>query len=573
MRGDFQFVSLLAPVFFSTVWLALFYCLARDWFKSTESRSLSSYCWISLIIVTTCITVFPQPDSLTNMGVSDSYEYLQSIVSLKDNNSYSISFVLPATLATVPVHEVLTLPPRYPPWFSVLFLFPVWFFSTLSSWVLLPTILCTFLLVFTAATIAFHTGGIVGATLATAFILTLPDVRHLSVMTMTDIPATALFIFALYALLRNPRSISQSKFFLFVWFCSLFFALLIGALIRPSSMVLFLAPCAVFFKNNPLYMFRWQITFLTTFVAIIVTLSNSLYNLYTFGDRAISGYAYWVPDFYNPLSNALSFQFLAGNLPVAFFEAQLLPLLLVTCALFIILIKQGRIELPLHTAPTVALVFTPYLLFFLFYFYPSPRFYLPLVVLLCTLIGGLIGRLSTKKMRPLLYTLALLTMSAATLSSKTREPGPTNAAILNEIQSTVPHGSVVLTDINPIYVSFYHPEKYILIPASEESMYFQRLAKLFPDSAAVKNWLIAFREHDTEPGRQLKRLNKPSREMQMLAEAKRLFLATPLIPAAALKQYKKQFNLRVISPTLWQLLPQEYPQPLNPLNNVENKKT
>lgn len=565
MRGDFQFLSLVTPVFFCMVWLALFYCLARDWAKNIERKSFFSYCCIFLILVTTCITVFPQPDSLTNMGVSDSYEYLQGIVSLKENNNYSISFVLPATLTTIPdtapLHEILTLPPRYPPWFSMLFLFPVWILSTLSCWVLLPTILCTLLLVFSAATIAFHLGGIVGATLASAFILTLPDIRHLSLMTMTDIPATALFIFSLYALLRNPRSISDSKLFIFTWFSSLFFALLIGALIRPSSMVLFLAPSAMFFKKNPLYMYRWRITFLTALVASIVTLSNALYNRFTFGDSATSGYAFWVPEFYNSLSNTLSFHFLSRNIPVAFFDTQLLPLLLVASALYIILIKQGRIELPVRTAPTVTLVVTPYLLFFLLYFYPSPRFYLPLVVLLCTLIGGLVGRLSTKKMRPLLYSLAVLAMTAATLSSKTREPGPTTAAILDEIKTRVPRGAVILTDINPIYVSFYHPEEHILIPASEESMYFQRLANLFPESMAVKNWLIAFRSHATEQGTQLKRWESPSPEMQMLATAERLFLATPLIPAKALEQYRKQFSVRALSPTLWQLLPQANTDP------------
>jgi hypothetical protein len=341
-----------------------------------------------------------------------------------------------------------SVPPYSTPWFSAL-LAPMYLVAPNeignAIWIVF-----LFSIVGVVATLRIGTivSGPLGGALAVIALLALHPYADLARVIMTDVPAVAIALLALWLFLRaDPRCLRTS------WIGG---ASIASAFALRSTYLALLLP------------FAWRavrtrdkrvahVVALLAPIALVAT-ANALYNQATFGDWRRTGYQFWCAVPYDYSDLLVSAAYVAPNLAELAHRSFLASFAFgVAGAIALALRRPPRGSALLGFAASVAL---PISAFHLSYFYVDWRFHLLLIVM-CLLIGG-VGiaslvpeRWSAGTRAPIAAAIVLAIACVALQPSAIRPPLRRIAADL--IHRSTPDDAVIVSGIEPVYLEELAP--------------------------------------------------------------------------------------------------------------------
>jgi 4-amino-4-deoxy-L-arabinose transferase-like glycosyltransferase len=376
----------------------------------------------------------------------------------------STEYVLAAhRFATAGEYKILVdgrwLPPRYPPWFSVFVLAPA--YSVLGPALgnaIFPITVFAVAGIVLAFLLGKEIGGKWGGTLGALAVLGLPTYRLWSRFIMTDVPAAVLMLGAclLYLRLRTGPQARSTPYLLPGLVISL------AALFRPvcAAAVFPFLVCAA--ASNRWALRLRNLAFLGVPLAVAGAVSMG-YNAIVFGSPFRNGYHFWVPVPYDYAHLTFSLSYVASNFAVLW-KSNALFLLFAAVVMWAIHRWGIRSQQDGLAGPRtvrwigefILLGIVPIVLFHLIYFFPSGRFYLPILTLLAATIGGMLGNWLGRLPRAAgLGTLALALIWAAQMLSNEFRPALTLRRLaVKEILQHTPEDGWIISGIEPAYLEY-----------------------------------------------------------------------------------------------------------------------
>jgi hypothetical protein len=368
------------------------------------------------------------------------------------------------------------LPPRYPPWFSTLFIAPAYLLlGSDPGVVIVPVTLLSFAGVLLACAIGWRVSGAWGGALAGLGVALLPIYWYWGRHVMTDVPCTTLLLGAALIYVRRGDTLDLRS--------CLGAGLLIGlaALLRPPSAACVLpflwqlrgsrsgdsqsgSSAASALKDECAALpVRRRAALAAAILAPagIAAAATMFYNARTFGSPFRSGYHYWcaVPYDYRPLT--FSLRYLPDNLRVLEQGelGWLVPALALVVIVRMLLRAIGRIPLErlgaeMRLAQFLFFGTGPLVLFHLVYFFPEARLQLPAIVLLAILIGAAAGRLVRLPQASVLIALPAVALGVFYWRARLSEMPPVRRLLADEIRADTPPGSLIITTTDPVYLEY-----------------------------------------------------------------------------------------------------------------------
>ncbi|MEI6515969.1 MAG: hypothetical protein WCO77_08325 [bacterium] len=393
--------------------------------------------WPVLLLLAVGILLFRTPFSASDLSITpDSVEYSAGALSLATKGTYEITI------------QDQAYPPRYPPWFSLIFLTPAYCITgTEPGNAVFPILLFSLLGVLAAWRIGYTFSGPWGAFCAAAGLLLVPSFRIYSREIMSDIPCTALVLLLalIYLRLRSEPARSASLF----WAAGLLTALC--AAIRPTSLGV-----AIPFVILALRPVSFPKLIAAVSPLLVIGSLTLWYNQSTFGSFR-NGYQYWCPVPCDYINLTFSLAYIRHNVPVMLSSGILLwGSLIVLLWLFF----RNRTTDPVAgPRPSRAMAeFTvatgvPLLAFHAIYFFPEERFYLPLLALLGTWAGALLGHCFARipVSRVIGAQIVILAM-AGLVRQLNAEPPPFRRMGIEAIRQKTPANAVIISALDPVYL-------------------------------------------------------------------------------------------------------------------------
>jgi 4-amino-4-deoxy-L-arabinose transferase-like glycosyltransferase len=395
---------------------------------------------LAALLLIAAVWLYRTPYSASNLEVPpDSVEYAVAALQFRDTGRYEILI------------QDRALPPRYPPWFSLIALLPAYllFGSEPGNAILSVTFLAVAGVGFAWA-IGNRISSTAGGVLAALAIVFLPTYNLWATQVMTDVPCTALMLAACLLYLRiRSRPASAVSF------------LLAGALIavatlfRPVFAAMLLPFGIAILREQQKLIARSLALMLPMFAAAAASLA---YNAATFGSPTRNGYHLWtpVPSDYPALAFSLA------NVPMnARVVAGTAFLALAAIAIAAWLVAKMRNQAALASARQplvdlvtfVALTAGPILLFHLVYFFPSDRFHLPLLAGAAVIAGSLVGLLIGER-RANLFKLLLPAVLVLVIVGRiaTPSPAPGRRIAADLVRRHTPDNAIVISALEPVYM-------------------------------------------------------------------------------------------------------------------------
>lgn len=424
----------LYPIFVLLVNVAVISSIALIFSHVGLPQSL----WVRVTLLGGAILLFRSPYLAADLRLSpDSVEYAIGAARLVSDGIYAL-----------PLNH-FDAPPRYAPWFSGLIIAPAYFVPGLGIGAGVLLIWLYALILLTAiARVGELLGGKHVAVLAAVLLLATPHLRSLSREILTDIPSLAMVVllglFFIVSRQRGTSSLSQSV--------AVSLVLMWAVAMRPLSVVAILPFVFQALKHRTAKHLFLQL--LPTAILGILTL---VYQQAVFGDFWRTGYQYWSSVPYDFSQLVFSWHYLSGNLET--FLLQTGAPLLVGAALL-----SGKVK-PRESADQenikgwsfyAAIVAVPQLLFFLLYFYSSPRLMLPIAALcvpLAALSLSVLRERANVSAGALSISLTLITLLCG-IGLAFSDRGIKREELLRAFAQYAPPDSVIISAINPAQVSF-----------------------------------------------------------------------------------------------------------------------
>ena len=240
--------------------------------------------------------------------------------------------------------------------------------------------------------------GYAGGLLAATFVLLLPFYRLCGTLVLTDVPSTATLLMLCLLFLRLKTADTRMS-----RGSAVAASLLIGlsVALRPATASVALPFLILAAAQSGRRRILLGVMFLLPLGA--VTVLEAFFNWCVFGDPFRNGRKFWcpVPWDYFPLTFAVSY--IKTNLR-ELFESGTAYLLIVLGFFHLLARRRVAQEMPVPSAGAscramwffVAVGLGPLVLLHLVYFYPDPRFFLPVNALLAVMAGGVAGRLASR---------------------------------------------------------------------------------------------------------------------------------------------------------------------------------
>ncbi len=397
-------------------------------------RTLSA--WPVLLLLAAGLLLFRTPFAASDLSITpDSVEYSAGALSLATTGTYELTI-------QDQVH-----PPRYPPWFSLVFLAPAYCLAgTEPGNAVFSILVCSLLGLFAAWRIGHVFSGPWGAFCATAGLLLVPAYQFYSREIMSDVPCTALVLLLalVYLRLRAGPARPVSLF----WAAGLLVALCTA--VRPTSLGAVI-PFIILALRPVSYP-----KLLAALSPLLVIGSLTLwYNQATFGSFR-NGYQYWCPVPCDFMTLTFSLSYIRSNIPVMLSSG--LPLWGGLIVLLWLFLRKRNTEPEAGSAFSRAMAeFTaaaglPLLAFHTVFFFPEERFFLPLLALLAVWAGSLLGRclkhLPVSRVVGLQLAVLLLAGLVRQLGT---EPPPRRTGI-EAIRRQTPTNAVIVSALDPVYL-------------------------------------------------------------------------------------------------------------------------
>lgn len=392
------------------------------------------------LLVIAAVWLYRTPYSASNLEVPpDSVEYAVGALQFLDTGRYEI------------IIQGNALPPRYPPWFSLLALLPAYaLFGSEPGNAILPITLLAVAGVGFAWAIGKRISSTAGGVLAGLAVLFTPTYTMWATQVMTDVPCTAIMLAGCLLYLRIRSQPASALLFLVAG--SL---VAIATLFRPVFAAMLL-PFALAILRRRQHFIRHSLALLTP-MALAGAVSLA-YNARTFGSPTRNGYHLWtpVPSDYPALAFSL------GNAAMnATVLARTAFLVLAAVAITAWIAARLRNRPAVETAQGafldlltfVGLTAGPIFLFHLLYFFPSDRFHLPLLAGIATIAGSAVGLLIDER-RSALFKLLLPAVLALVVAARIATPAPVPGRRLmtDLVRKHTPENAIVISGIEPVYM-------------------------------------------------------------------------------------------------------------------------
>ena len=411
--------------------------------------------WTALILllVFDAILLFRTPYDASNLEiVPDSVEYAYGALHLAHGDGYQI------------LVGGKSLTPRYPPWFSAILVPAYWMFGSEPGNAIAFVLLFALVGLMAAYEVGRSMSGIPGGVGAGILVLVATDYHYWGRQVMSDVPCTAIILVLLW-LWTGMRNSGAG------WRWALAGILIaVATAFRPASAA-FVLPFVLFWLHRPPR--RWGRLALLVAPVFFQFCLFGAYNCLSFGSFFRSGYAYWCAVPFDYRSLAYSLRYVPENLQVAG-DSHVFWLLLALLPLWFIV--RNRSEQAFFPAFLLFLLAggTPLLLFYLVYFYPDSRFYLPVSALLAVGCGGLAGRVVRACPAWLVIAGQIgLTIAGAWMAMYVRSaPDLERRHAVDAVLRDTPANAAIVTAIEPAYFeNFPHMENRLFIPVSRRVEY------------------------------------------------------------------------------------------------------
>jgi len=490
---------------------------------------------LALLLLVATIWMARSPYSASNLEVPpDSVEYALASAQVLETGHYQIMI------------EGRGLPPRYPPWFPLTVILPV--YAVLGPEPGNAIFGITFLAVAgvgIAWAIGRRIGGSVGGILAGLGVLALPAYCGWATQVMSDVPCATLIIGGCWLFLRI-RARGASPQLLAFWGAGCLIAM--ATLFRPVSaaMLLPFAVAAIALWNLRRALARMIGLVFPMLGAAAATFS---YNKATFGSPLRNGYHFWSWTQSTPLQDFFSFSSVGLNGQMLLRTG--LPMLLVICLIAEIGLRRSNSSARKEAAgPLRDLIFfvaaagIPMLIFHLFYTYPSDRFFLPILTGAAIIAGSLLGlRWDGKHQRAICTALAALLPLVTLARIGVPDPVPQRRVAADTIRENTPADAVIVSAIDPVFLeqrAARHSARRI-VPLSREVEYTRAV------TSTRNHYIIQFVATE-----QIDELVDEARK------GRRIFLDTSAVneeDSQAFNLVNSHFRLSRTAPALYELAP------------------
>lgn len=410
------------------------------------------------------------PAFVSEFAISpDSLEYVAGAQSLAHDGRFELPFGEPP------------FTPRYPPWFSALWIAPVLFTGVDIGWAIVPVTVSAVLALLCAFRLGVLIGGAWGGTLSVLGMLLVPGFVFFSRQVLIDIPFTMLvlgggLVFILFrATPRPPLSLVVLGGLLVGW----------AVLLRPTGIVIAL-PYALSLLRVPLRNVRNWVVFLAPILTAVS--ARMAYNQLSFGDVSRSGYNLWCSIPYDFTSLAFGARYVFRNAGTIFIDSGLAALLVFLVAGAVAVRRVGlarrdmgssfhdpaRAEILAQFAFYTGMVGIPLTVFHLVYFFPAVRFIVPISTLVAVLIGGMAGSLVESRGvggfgRAVCSLLVALTVGGYRLAA--RGPVLVKGDAARAVREMTPEESLIISGIDPVYLSLMASRDREYLPISRRVEY------------------------------------------------------------------------------------------------------
>ncbi len=397
---------------------------------------------LGVLLLIAAVWLCRTPYSAGNLDVQpDTVEYTIAPLELLETGHYAI-----------PIEDRM-LPPRYPPWFSVIVLLPSYvLFGHDPGNAILPVTALAVCGVGFAYGIGRRIGGEPSGLLAGLAVLLLPSYSMWATQPMSDVPCGALVLATCLVYLRT-RTTPRARLFLFAGVL-----IAVAALFRPvcAAMLLPLMYSATTKDRARAWIRRLAALLLPLVAALIMSLS---YNAARFGSPFRNGYNVWVPVPMDYPWLAFSFRYIPGALQVVASTA--FPILLLIAVVSWLLLRRRRTPELAQARPVlrdtvifVALTSAPIFVFHLLYFYRSDRFHIPMFAGTAVIMGSLLGLLVSRFTRVLRLALPVLLVAAIAGRIAIGETVPHRRLAAERIRKYTPPNAIVISAIDPVYLQY-----------------------------------------------------------------------------------------------------------------------
>ncbi len=394
------------------------------------------------IAIVTAVMCFRSPYNASDMEVvPDSVEYCAGAYNILAGGQYQIEI------------ENQWYPPRYPPWFSSIFVMPCYVLAPLHlGGPIIMVLIMSILAVLMAYRIGNRISGTGGGLLSAALLLLLPVFRTSAMNIMTDIPCTALCLAAASLYLEFNKESTISKWLVAGLVCAL------SASLRPLTVFLCVPFILIAIKHRSAHSFKkWGALLAPSIIMGCLTL---FYNHRTFGSALRNGYHYWCAVPYDYFSLTFGIRNISVNAAhLLLGSAFIIPIFLL---FFLLWAKCGDSHTnadhardPAHRFLFFCVVsMTPLTVLHLLYFFQEQRFFLPMLAFSCAFtgaIGGVFFRLESA--RRTLLTLSLLVAACTVIWIRTPPHIPHRRHAAERIDQYVPDKATVISAIDPAYLA------------------------------------------------------------------------------------------------------------------------
>ena len=437
--------------------------------EKSSRAALGRCALIVLVLASACVALYRDRYSASDLAiVPDSVEYAVGAHHLVSNGHYKI------------VIGGRDLPPRYPPWFSIFFIAPAYILLGPDPGnAIFPVTAMAMLGVLLAFILGRRIAGSFGGVLSALALVSLRIYRFYGRTVMTDVPCTALLLLLCLLYLRLRDTISSRPDSLPLLYACAGLVTAVCAAIRPPFICAVLPFLLTTRPGRPMrqLLFRGALLLLPPLAVIGGTMAC---NFAVFGSWLRSGYHFWCPVPYDFPALTMSLRHIVPN------ATRLAMSGLAACILLspaIVLLARARLRhssLEACAAARQALVFAalscgPAVVFHMLYFYPDPRFFLPVAAVLLVPAMAIIALcLPVRPDGPVaavIQVLVLATFIAARLMGPTHRPTSRMAA--DRIREHTPDDALVISALDPAYLEFMvcRDSRRAVIPVSRRIEY------------------------------------------------------------------------------------------------------
>ncbi len=462
--------------------------------------------------------------------------------------------------------EGISHPFRYPPWFSGVFLSPVFFFG--SSQELGNVIFPVTLFALAGLSFAFIIGqklaGAWGACLSVALILILPQYRLAARDVLADVPLACLALAGLLLFLQEKNY--NRRYF----FCAGVIAGLAGAIKLTGAIILL--PFLLRAIDTPLWKDRSKNLLILLAIPLACLIGTLLYNFIYFADAFRNGYQYWTSIPYDYLELTFSLSYLPANLEAAFVQSGIFIILLI---LVLLEITERRIlNFSEQAGPISALSSLRQFCLMLaglevivqlVYFYSSARLYTVPACLLAVYCAVRLGRFAqifapSATARNLVYAFTLLVVLGRGYLNWLELPK--NRLAVETLREKTPSTAVIVSGFSAAYFAALLDSQRSYLPISRRVEYASKLVaprRLDLPGEVLEN-ISPFNHRSPElikagatEAIKACALESPQLVKDLLQNGREVFVETSAVSIQEFELLKKQFELKLLHPQLYSL--------------------